>query len=124
MLPTQAAQHQPSDTAEPTLGVVLTHFARTAVPAQLYWLLHLGAVAGVELGIRGYWRIAATGIAAASLGAWGLADRWLFTTPLRDGRKAGLIRYLRVVTGTVAAGTTLALLLELFLRLLGNAPIS
>ena len=112
------------DATDPTLGVVLTRFARTTVPSRLYQLLQFGIPFALDWGLHGHVRAAALGIAIAALGAWGLADRWLFTTPARDGRKTTLIRYARVISGTVAAGLPAILLVELFLRLLGNAPIS
>jgi len=112
------------EATDPTLGAVLTRFARTGVPSRLYQLLQFGIPFALDWGLHGHLRAAAWGIALAALGAWGLADRWLFTTPVRTGRKTTLIRYARVVSGTVAAGLPAILLVELFLRLLGNAPIS
>lgn len=112
------------DVAEPTLGALLTRFARTAVPSRLYQLLQFGIPFALDWGIHGHPRAAAWGIAIAALGAWGLADRWLFTTPVRERRKSTLVRYARVASGTVAAALPAILLIELFLRLLGNAPIS
>jgi hypothetical protein len=123
-LPTHAAEGQPAEVSEPTLGAVLSNFARTTVPSRIYKLLQFGIPFALDFGLHGYRRAAALGVAIAALGAWGLADRWLFTMPLREGHKAIVMRYLRVVCGAVAAGTSLALLIELFLRLLGNAPIS
>jgi len=123
MLPQTQSPTQSAD-AEPTLGAVLTHFARTAVPSRLYLLHHVGIPCAIEFGLHGYPRAAAWGVAISTLGAWGLADRWLFTTPIHEGRRATFVRYARVVSGTLAAGIAGLLLLELFLRLLGNAPIS
>ena len=123
MLPQTRSPTQPAD-AEPTLGAALTHFARTAVPSRLYKLLQFGIPFALDFGLHGYARAAACGVAIASLGIWGLADRWLFTTPIRDGWRPTLVRYARVVSGVLAAGIAGVLLLELFLRLLGNAPIS
>ena len=123
-LPPRAGEILPATLSEPTLGALLTNFARTTVPSHIYKLLQFGIPFALDFGLHGYRRAAAAGIAIAALGAWGLADRWLFTFPLADGRKATLMRLARVVCGTVAAGTTLALLIELFLRLLGRAPIS
>ena len=120
----QKRVNQPIAVGEPTLGAVLTHFARTAVPSRLYKLLQFGIPFALDFGLHGYWHAAAWGVAISSLGAWGLSDRWLFTTPLRQGRKATLVRYARVVSGALAATLAGALLVELFLRLLGNAPIS
>ena len=123
MLPQARSPTQPAD-AEPTLGAALTHVARTAVPSRLYKLLQFGIPFALDFGSHGYARAAACGVAIASLGIWGLADRWLFTTPIRDGWRPTLVRYARVVSGVLAAGIAGVLLLELFLRLLGNAPIS
>lgn len=123
-LPTRTAEQHSADVAEPTLGGVLTHFARTTVPSRIYKLLQFGIPLALDFGLHGYPRVAALGVALSALGAWGLADRWLFTAPARAGRKATLVRYARVVCGAVAAGTSLVLVLEIFLRLLGNAPIS
>jgi putative flippase GtrA len=120
----QKPADQPIERREPTLGAELTRFARTAVPSRLYKLLQFGIPFALDFGLHDYWRAAAWGVAISSLGAWGLADRWLFTTPLRQGRKATFMRFARVVCGTLAAGLAGALLIELFLRLLGNAPIS
>ena len=124
LLRNNAPANRPIEAAEPTLGAVLTHFARTAVPSRLYKLLQFGIPFALDFGLHGHWRAAAWGIAVASLGAWGLADRWLFTTPVREGGRATLVRYARVVSGALAAGLSGILLVELFLRLLGNAPIS
>ena len=110
---------------EPTLGALLTHYARTAVPSRLYKLLQFGIPFALDFGLHGHWRAAVGGVAVAALGAWGLADRWLFEAgAARDDRRARLIRYGRAISGTVAAGLSLLFLLALFLRLLGNAPIS
>jgi hypothetical protein len=109
---------------EPTLGELLTHFARTGVSKRLYVFLQLGLPVAFDFGVHGYPRVAAWGIALASLGAWGLADRWLFARPAAAGLRATLTRYARAVTGALAAVIPALLLLELFLRLLGNAPIS
>jgi len=124
MPPIRAADNQPAALKEPTLGAVLTNFARTTVPSRIYKLLQFGIPFALDFGLHGYPRAAACGVALAALGAWGLADRWLFTAPRRADRKATLVRYARVISGTLAAGTSLALAIELFLRLLGNAPIS
>jgi putative flippase GtrA len=123
MLPQTRSLTQPAE-VEPTLGAVLTHFARTAVPSRLYKLLQFGIPFALDFGLHGYWRAAAWGVAISSLGAWGLADRWLFTTPVRRGWRSTLMRYARVVSGTLAASLSAILLVQLFLRLLGNAPIS
>lgn len=118
--PTRAATEV---TAEPTLGALLTKHARTGVPARLYQMLQLGIPVAIDWGLHGHWRAAAAGVALASLGAWGLTDRWLHgAEPARPG--ARLARVARAITGTLAAIIPALLLMELFLHLLGNAPIS
>lgn len=109
---------------EPTLGTLLTHYARTAVPSRLYVLLQLGIPVALDFGLHGYWRVAAWGVAISSLGAWGLTDRWLFVHPGRELGRARLMRYARIASGVVAAIIPALLFVQLFLRLLGNAPIS
>lgn len=114
----------PADiSAEPTLGALLTNYARTGVPARLYQMLQWGIPVAIDWGIHGHWRAAAAGIALASLGAWGLADRWLYgAEPGRPRRR--LVRGARAITGALAALIPALLLMELFLHFLGNAPIS
>lgn len=110
--------------AEPTLGALLTRFARTTVPERLYQLLWLGIPFAIDLGINGRWRAAAWGVAVAALGAWGVADRWLWRAPTRTVWQRRLVRIARATAGALAAGVSAILLIELFLRLLGKAPIS
>ena len=109
---------------EQTLGELLTHYARTAVPARIYVLLQFGIPFALDFGLHGWHRTAALGVAVASLGGWGLADRWIFAHP--DHRRLGgrLVRWGRAVTGTLAAAIPTILLIQLFLHVLGNAPIS
>jgi len=110
-------------TAEPTLGALLTSYARTSVPTRLYQLMQLGIPSAIDWGLHGHWRIAAVALALGSLGAWGLADRWLYGA--EPGRpRTELMRCTRAITGTIAAVIPALLLIELFLRLLGTAPIS
>ena len=110
--------------AEPTLGAVLTRFARTTVPERLYQLLWLGVPFAIDFGLNGQWRAAAWGVAVAALGAWGVADRWLWRAAAGGAWRRQLVRLARATAGVLAAGTSALLLVELFLRLLGNAPIS
>jgi hypothetical protein len=110
--------------AEPTLGLVLTRFARTTVPERLYQLLWLGVPFAIDFGISGHWRAAAWGLAVAALGGWGVADRWLWRAARGDRWRRGLVRIVRATAGALAAGVSAILLIELFLRLLGKAPIS
>lgn len=115
--------------AEPTLGEVLTRAVRTAVPTRLYQLLHLALPLAVDFAFRGWWRPAAAALAVTAFGAWGLADRWLWNvseSAYEEDRRwpVALARGARAVAGTAAAAVATVLALELFLRLLGNAPIS
>jgi hypothetical protein len=109
---------------EQTLGELLTHYARTAVPARLYVLLQFGIPFALDFGLHGWHRTAALGVAVASLGGWGLADRWLFERPGAASFGAKLMRAARVGAGIVAATIPAALLIQLFLHLLGTSPIS
>ncbi len=115
--------------AEPTLGEVLTQAVRTAVPTRLYQLLHLALPLAVDFAFRGWWRPALGALAVTAFGAWGLADRWLWNASAYEyeeqrGWRMRLARIARGVAGTVATLAAGGLALELFLRLLGAAPIS
>jgi hypothetical protein len=122
--PTVAEPSRTAEISEQTLGALLTRFARTAVPSHLYKLLQFGIPFALDFGLHGHWRAALGGVALAALGVWGLADRWLFEARERQGRRALLVRYARVVGAVTAAGLSLLLFVLLFLHLLGNAPIS
>ena len=111
--------------AEPTLAEVLTRAVRTTVPTRLYQLLHLAFPLAVDFAFRGWWRPAAWALAVTAFGAWGLVDRWLWTSAEDDRPRTWAVRVARVgraVAGTVAATSASLLLLELFLRLLGSPP--
>jgi hypothetical protein len=110
---------------EPTLGELLTRTVRTALPTRLYQLLHLAFPLAVDFAYRGWWRPAAAAIAVTAFGAWGLADRWLWNAAADDRpgtwpQRLGTV--VRAVAGTIAATLTAVLLLELFLRVLGDPP--
>jgi hypothetical protein len=121
--PSSTEAASPAD-AEPTLGALLRHHARTAIPARLYLLLQFGIPFALDFGLHGHYVAAVGGVAIAALGTWGLSDRWLFAAPERHDRRATLVRCLRFTSGTVAGGIAVLILLGIFLRLLGNAPIS
>jgi hypothetical protein len=115
-----------STAAEPTLAAVLTSAVRTTVPTWLYQLLHLAFPLAVDFAYRGWWRPAMAAFAVTAFGAWGLADRWLWNAT-EDGMssrewRVRLARIGRALAGTIAATGAGILLLELFLRLLGDAP--
>jgi hypothetical protein len=115
----------PEPVAEPTLPQVLTHAVRTAVPTRLYQLLHLAFPLAVDFAFRGWWRPASAALAVTAFGAWGLADRWLWKATGDESAPrlpTRLTRIGRLVAGAVAATLGAALLLDLFLRLLGSAP--
>jgi hypothetical protein len=114
----------PERAPEPTLGALATHLVRTTVPRRLYRLLHLALPVAVDLGMRGWWRGAGWSLAIAAFGAWGLADRWLVESAADHPARARWVRIGRFVAGSLAAIPPLVLLLEQFIRLLGNSPIS
>jgi hypothetical protein len=126
LLETYDVPHDTTDRPppEPTLGALASRFVRTAVPRRLYQLFHLALPVAIDVAMRGWWRSAGWALALAAFGAWGLADRWLADARSDRPAHVGLIRVVRVIAGTLAALPPLALLLEAFLRLLGNAPIS
>ena len=108
--------------AEPTLGTLATRLVRTTVPRRLYQLLQLAFPIAIDLAMRGWWRGAGWSLAIAAFGAWGLADHWLAESAADNPSRARWVRVVRVVAGGLAAGPPIVLLLEAFLRLLGNAP--
>ncbi|MFN2567854.1 MAG: hypothetical protein ABR499_22915 [Gemmatimonadaceae bacterium] len=113
--------------AEPTLGELLTRTVRASVPARLYQLLHLAFPLAVDFAFRGWWRPAGWALAITAFGAWGLADRWLWSAAEQgfEQPRSWVVRSARIgraVAGTVAATIAGVLALELFLRLLGAPP--
>jgi len=124
MLLRNTRRHDVVAETEPTLGALLTHYARTAVPSHTYKLLQFGMPFALDFGLHGYWRAAAWGVAVSALGAWGLADRWLFQALDRVDRRTTLMRVARALAGTIAAAIHGVLLIRLFLHLLGSSPIS
>jgi hypothetical protein len=109
---------------EQTLAALLTEYARTAVPARLYILLQFGIPFALDFGLHGWHRTAALGVAIASSGGWGLADRWLFERPSTRSLGTTLMRAARLGAGILAATIPAVLLIQLFLHLLGRSPIS
>jgi hypothetical protein len=109
---------------EPTLGALATRLVRTTVPRRLYQLFHLALPVAVDLAMRGWWRGAGWSLAIASFGAWGLADHWMAESSADNPSRARWVRIVRVIAGGLAVVPPMILLLELFLRLLGKAPIS
>ncbi len=109
---------------EPTLAALATRFVRTTVPRRLYQVLHLALPVAIDFAMRGWWRGAGWSLAIASFGAWGLADHWLAESASDNPSRARWVRVVRVVAGGLAVIPPVVLVLEAFLRLLGNAPIS
>jgi hypothetical protein len=114
----------PEPAPEPTLGVLATRLVRATVPRRLYQVFHLALPVAIDLAMRGWWRGAGWSLSVSALGAWGLADHWLAESGADNPARARWVRVVRVVAGALAVGPPIALLLEMFLRLLGNAPIS
>ena len=109
---------------EPTLGALATRLVRTTVPRRLYQVFHLALPVAIDLAMRGWWRGAGWSLAVASFGAWGLADHWLAESARDNPGRARWVRLVRIITGGLAIAPPIVLLLEVFFRLLGNAPIS
>ena len=109
---------------EPTLATLSTRLVRSAVPRRLYQVFHLALPVAVDLAMRGWWRGAGWSLAIASFGAWGLADHWLAERAADNPQRARWVRVVRVLAGVLAIVPPVVLVLEVFLRLLGNAPIS
>ncbi|HEX6051773.1 MAG TPA: hypothetical protein VFZ21_21040 [Gemmatimonadaceae bacterium] len=108
--------------SEPTLGELATRFVRTTVPRRLYQLLHLALPVAIDVALRGWWRTAGWSVAIAAFGAWGLADRWLADSAADYPQRARWVRGVRIVAGVLAVVPPIILMLEAFLRLLGDAP--
>lgn len=109
---------------EPTLGTLATRLVRTTVPRRLYQLFHLALPVAVDFALRGWWRGAGWSLAISAFGAWGLADHWLAESASDNPSRARWVRLARLVAGGLAIAPPILLLLEAFLNLLGNAPIS
>lgn len=109
---------------EPTLGTLATRLVRTTLPRRLYQVFHLALPVAIDFAMRGWWRGAGWSLAVAAFGAWGLADHWLAESAGDNPSRARLVRVVRAIAGGLAVVPPLALLLDAFLRLLGNAPIS
>lgn len=108
---------------EPTLGVLASRFVRATLPRRLYQVLQLALPVAIDLGMRGWWRGAAWSLAIASFGAWGLADRWLAESADDNPARARWVRVVRFIAGGLAIVPPIILLLEQFLRLLGDSPV-
>ena len=115
---------RPDVAPEPTLGALASRFVRTTVPRRLYQLLQLALPVAIDLGMRGWWRSATWSLSIAAFGAWGLADRWLAESALDNPSRARWVRVLRFISGGLAILPPIILLLEQFVHLLGQSPIS
>lgn len=109
---------------EPTLGVLASRLVRSTVPRRLYQVLQLALPVSIDLAMRGWWRGAGWALAVAAFGAWGLADRWLAESAPDNPTRARWVRLVRFISGALAVVPPIVLLLEQFVRLLGNSPIS
>lgn len=125
MPPREPAVLDPS-VGEPTLATLLTRAVRTPVPIWLYRLLHLAFPLAIDFAYRGWWRPAIAAVAVTAFGAWGLADHWLWDASEEVSSRRPwaerLARLGRAVAGVVAGTGAALLLLELFLRVLGDPP--
>ena len=112
-----------ADAREPTLAALLADIVRDGVPSRFYQLLHLGVPFGIQFALMGWWRTAGWAFGAAAFGAWALAERAVRRAD--DPTNPSLQqRVVRAVAAVAAASLPAVLLLELFIHLLGNSPIS
>jgi hypothetical protein len=111
-----------SAVAEPTLSVTLSEQVRSALPGRLPQLLHLAFPLALQFAAIGWWRSAGWALAIAAFGSWGLADRWLANAAHDGSSLGGLVRLARAAAATVSSVVTVALVLEMFLHLLGAPP--
>ena len=114
--------HDEAIPAEPTLGALATRLVRRTLPRRLYQLFHLALPVAIDFAVRGWWRGAGWSLAIAAFGAWGLADHWMAESADENPARARWVRVIRVLAGGFATVPPIVLLLEAFLRLLGNAP--
>lgn len=114
----------PEVAPEPTLGVLASSLVRATLPRRLYQVLHLALPVAIDFGMRGWWRSAGWMLALAAFGAWGLADQWLSEFATDHPARARWVRVARFVAGGLTVVPPIVLLLEQFVRLLGNSPIS
>jgi hypothetical protein len=110
--------------SEPTLAALATRLVRTTVPRRLYRVLSFALPVAIDFATRGWWRGGGWALAVAAFGAWGLADHWLAESGADNPSRARWVRVIRVIAGGLAVLPPVVLVLEAFLRLLGNAPIS
>lgn len=108
---------------EPTLGALLERVVHTEPPVRFYQAAQLALPWSVYLAWLGWWRAAAITGAVGALGVWGMATRWVIAEHVHGWRLAAarVARWSSALLGSAAA---IATLLEIFLRLMGRAPIS
>jgi len=112
-----------TDTREPTLAALLGDIVRDVVPTRFYQLLQLGIPFGIQFATMAWWRSAGWAFGAAAFGAWALSERALRCAD--DPANAPFpMRALRSMAASVAAAIPAVLMLELFMHLLGNSPVS
>ena len=108
---------------EPTFAALATSTARRLVPSRVWLTLQLALPLAADFVIRGWWRPAALAVAISLAGVWGVADQWIWRRA-PEGRVAHVGRVVRFAAAAGAIGLGALLLLDVFFRLLGNAPIS
>ena len=110
-----------TDDAEPTLAVVLRRSALAELPDRLAMLMQLAWPLAAHFAWLGWWLAATGATAAGAFGVWAWCER-----QLRSEAPAGerALRIARAASGAISAAATAALLMELFFRVMGDAPIS
>jgi hypothetical protein len=122
-VPERLVRSESPPPTEPTFAALATSAARRLVPSRVWLGLQLALPIAADFALRGWWRPAALGVALSLAGVWGVVDQWLWRRA-PAGRVAATGRALRVVAAAGAIALGAVLLLDVFFRVLGNAPIS
>jgi hypothetical protein len=104
---------------DPTLGAVLRGVVVRTVPDRIFLLIQLAVPWAIQFARIGWWHSAAGMAAISAFGIWGMCEHRLMTN-LDAGWRHVALRAIRMAGGVLAVGLTAALVLQQFLRLMGN----
>jgi hypothetical protein len=121
-LTTEQPSSAPTDeVVEPTLDVVLKRSALAELPERMALLMQLAWPLAAHFTWLGWYMPATGAVAAGAIGAWAWCERQLRA---EEPANESVIRVARGASGLVAAGATVAFLMEIAFVLMGNRPIS